>query len=360
MAPCADHILSAALTYVDASTRSDPVPAMFESEAQAFEVLRAVLLHEAHEALSVASDSKSAVQPVNVDTETPGVHADDGEVAWRERAAVPRMRYDRHDAASASAAAASAAAASAVIPRARPRSRRRRLPSCRSVRPSRRRRARRAGQTEQARAARAEETPEARKARLAEARLKREQRKAAKAEAGPPPPVSSEEAAAKEAASEARKERRREAAASAVDEETLTISDSTVNALIHGETRGRRRIARGEGGAELRFFENPLAFHRHLYGLTRAALPRVLADAVLRARESDALRLVVGPPGTGKTRELVRRIREAPAGARILVRADERRRGEPLRPAAGSRPWRRRGARHASAARPSGNARHHQ
>tara|TARA_B110001450_G_C17645266_1_gene490929 strand:+ start:168 stop:2087 length:1920 start_codon:yes stop_codon:yes gene_type:complete len=70
--------------------------------------------------------------------------------------------------------------------------------------------------------------------------------------------------------------------------------------------------------SKMKFYPSPIPFDRHLSALECSGLNETIRDAVLEGKVSSNLRIIHGPPGTGKTRHLARMINDF-GNARILV-----------------------------------------
>lgn len=310
----ADTLLSASMTFHEACLRTEKVPLKFDNVAAVFETMRLVLLHEARESVrqpTACTTGSLQFLTVDVDTPQPGIF-DKDETLLRKasddivrlsyapasatrrapdggRGAPPTFKVSLEDAVEEAHARQTACAEEEAKAAKRQKSR------------EKRERARQQ-ETEEERAARLEKGREQRKKRKEKKQQEEEEARAApppeeeeeKEEAPPPPPpLSKKEEAPPPAADEA-------------DPELLVVGNARPS--DHGRKR-KPQIA-----------VNAAPHHRHLYGLTRAALELHdgIAQALLRGVASDAVLLIDGPPGTGKTTQLVERL---PAEGRVLLAA---------------------------------------
>ena len=313
----ASELLAAALTYRDASARTDTLPDTFEDAEAALDAWRCVLLHEAREALAtpLATMPESLyLHPVDMETEEPGiVDTRTGPHVMRRAASeVPRIDYRRHAPATCPAPPPAPPPPAPPVPRAQAEREAADALCARQALAEREAKAyeRRRAKAEEAKEARRQETPDARAARLEDDRRKRAERKAAKAAK-----ASDEEAAAVPArapeAPEADAETSEARAEAEAEAEARAEPDATVATLP-------RKAARTSKSAP-RVHEHPLPHHRHLRALQRSAPGGRLLRAMLCGEESDDLEILQGPPGTGKTRALVQRLSSLPDGWRAFL-----------------------------------------
>ena len=306
-----------ALTYYEADLRTEPLTATFPSAGAAIDAQMHVLLHEAREAMANerAAPTDSHMTPFDIDTEMPGVLVGTEEASFASTE-VRRMNYQRAkerlgkssvsppDAASADAVF-SVAAEAAEKEAAKVQKRSLKAAQTKAANENAK-----AAQREQRKA----ETPEEKRERIAEEKRQRAER-AEKRQA--------------EGGDEARRKAAKKPTSDAAPKKAATPTDlygepedATLRSAMsqhYGQSATRRKAGKRPDGTPRKFFESPLPFHRHLYGLTRCSVPASLEPTLLRAEASDAVEVIVGPPGTGKTHELVRRIAEYRRGGKGSV-----------------------------------------
>jgi hypothetical protein len=258
-----DSYLQNALRCRDAPHRKEKVPDVFASAADARSVFESVLLHEAREEFAAPLQSLPTSKlhhTLDLDTEHPGIYARQGilRLGETEDAAPevpPVVRLDPEK--------AEQLAEKAI------RKETKRLE--RSAETA----VRRETKQREAREARANETADQRAARLEEARAKKEARRAARDPAAEKP--------------------RAEKPPAPVSDDAALVTDASFGTFVQASRKGGKLYA------------NALPIYRHLSALERAHPQDSLRPALLHGTESDELEIIVGPPGTGKSRELVRR-----------------------------------------------------
>lgn len=316
MSDRAERLLCCAVAYRDAESRSAPVPTDWPTAAAAVETMMRVLWHEAHEAMAepIAAPDAAYLHPVDLDTDEPGiVVSKSGTEVRRRKPPFPPVDY-----------IAPVRTARALPPTsltdARAKARRECEVMVEETKARAKRDARADARAESARKrreARERETADEREARLAAAREKRAARQAAKAEAknemageeGDEDKTREEEEenAREDEGNEEEAGGRQEEEASGRQEEEASEEERTVGAVLDDEA-GAERAADAllpVRSVSARLFATPIPFDRHLNGLARAAPHADLLASVLHGTPSSHLRLVDGPPGTGKTHHLV-------------------------------------------------------
>ena len=288
----AKDLLACALTYREAEERTSRIDQQFDTEDAAVQVFTQVLLHEAKHSLAdaIQPPENPYLFPVDIDTGEPGIVDTKDELhVLRGTSDMTRIKYRRQTETPKEAVEealppcinVSLEAASAAAEKERTRVLRREERKAETAARNERKR-------EEQKEERARETDEERRERIEETKRKREERKAKRVEEPvtekPPRPT-----------------------APPTSEDTILVPDHSALPKM-GRTRKR--------GVKATFFESPVPHHRHLYGLQRASLSSVLASSVLKAVPSDALEIISGPPGTGKTSVLVGRI---PEHGRVLL-----------------------------------------
>lgn len=311
------NVLECALTYRDATTRRETgVPTQFQSTDDAIAEWFRVLMHEASEAMATPLDSTpecAYLHPVDVDTADPGVVTDDLNNVTRTSAhAVNRVTYAR-----------------ATAPRTLPRQGAVAPPAMmvaaldddlRAAEKWAAATEKRQARSAVAKAQRAAETEEDRATRLERAREQRATRKARAASAAQTAPSVSREQSQNDVRNaddvpsghEAANEPSAPADAKSEDVANDHVdADVSVRALV---TRGRKRAVRGK------VFASPAPHHRHLSALQWCEPHPDLHPALLHGAACAGVQIIDGPPGTGKTRELVRRAAACVAsGQRVLL-----------------------------------------
>ena len=328
----AERLLACTLTYRESSRREQPVPDWFPSTDQAVTTFTEVLLHEAREASEhpIAAPDNPYLHPVDVDTDAPGIvdTRDTFHVA-RFEGNLPRVVYtparsgasrrlargtapgtldvDKGDAVVDPprvdvAVDTAQAEAERLCREALHKEERRSATAVRSMQ-------RREDANKEGKKQREAETGDERKERLRLDKERRGAKKAAKAAAltaSPGSPGEGERASVEPAALAPQKRRRVQLPQS---EDSMLIPDASAPGPLVP-----RAVKRKEG--ETQFFGTPIPHHRHLYGLQRSNPSDAVEPALLRATPCPGLVVIVGPPGTGKTRELVARI---PETGRVLL-----------------------------------------
>lgn len=289
-------LLQSAVTFRDASTRTDVVPETFPTLETALRAMTDVLLHEAHECMQTPLSTPPVqpyLHPVDVDTAEPGIVSSKTclEILRMREDQVPRIGYHAHDERCKDHPDDDGDTVVVIkkTPRAAEREAEKKISAAirrgeRSAQTDERQRERRA-ERKQAREA---ETPEMRERRLREQREKREERARLKRQ---------------------REEEEEEGQPSQKKEEPpqrrapTAPCDPFPDASMANVLARPRRPARVKGSE--RFYEHPLPHHRHLAALRRAMPHPNIAEAILRAESSESLEIIQGPPGTGKTSRLV-------------------------------------------------------
>lgn len=274
-------MLRCALTFREASSRRERVPDEYRDLEHAIDTMRSVLLHEARESMQdplSESPPHPFMHPVDVDTDDPGIvdQKDDLHIV-RCDPGVPRVSYDMPSDVRAEPPPM------AVFDVDRDRAVRE---ASKALASTLKRTQREEGVKEarrQARRERAKETPNTKARRLSEARERAAERKQKRESAAPRPP------------------RAPSAPAPPPSAECIACPDAC-GPLVRREPR--RLVARAERKG-VHFFSHPLPHHRHLDALRSTRPDASLVPALLRGESVPGVLLVHGPPGTGKTRELV-------------------------------------------------------
>lgn len=319
-------MLGCALTYREAAVRTEAVEDTFSDAENAIRQWMSVLLHEARESMQhplEAAPDNPFLYPVDVDTDQPGVVTEKNEMEiYRVNPSlVPRhvyritqsRRYETdaptHEFPIVDVDESKArVVADKALKRTLVSAQKRAMTA-----------ERRASEVHERRVARASETPEQRKCRLDDARAVREQRRLSKAAKGDAP----EEASGSSDSATSRGEMNSAAEPSPMSTEAdaskRSMSGSkrpavplTEDALVCLDTAMKLKppVRKRVKGETVRFYTHPLPHHRHLYALEACAPHPSIAPGLMRGEHCPALQVIHGPPGTGKTRELVRRLKE--------------------------------------------------
>ena len=353
----AETLLSCALTYREATPRTERMTTTFSSVSEAVSTFTDVLMHEAHEAM-VDPLSTAPVQPfmhpVDVETDEPGIvdqkkmpqqpsspspsspsspplpstseEEEKGLHIHRCRSTLPRMVYHRRLTRDDTLSNEDDFSPSPLPPH----------PSIIDLSPTKasklahktlqqtisRAEKRACGAEERAERARlrkeerANETPEARARRLAEARERREQKRLEKEQSSasslPASPPSSSPASPSKPPKPTKPPKPPKPPPPPPMDDSIVDMDCGPPLIAPS----RKRIK----GAKVQFYSHPLPHHRHLEALQRCEPHANLLPALLRGEAVDEVSLIQGPPGTGKTRELVRLIGDVlPPTARIFL-----------------------------------------
>ena len=175
------------------------------------------------------------------------------------------------------------------------------------------------------------ETPEEREARLDEQRMKRNEKKRAKIEEEATRALAHQEEEAKissiqdthEAPSEEIVDTTEADHGEPTADDSLVVAVNLDDALetdatieVNADRLIPPRVKARSG--KMKFYPSPIPFDRHLSALECSGLNATIRDAVLQGKVSSNLRIIHGPPGTGKTRHLARMINDF-GNDRILV-----------------------------------------
>ena len=310
----ADTLLEASVAFKNATKRTEPLQDSFATVDEAFETMKSVLMHEAKEEVERSSKEipeRLRFYSVDVGSATPGVFEDEETVVKRPLADISPLQYEPTALAGLKRGPGVAPPTFTRTPDEAVREARRgRLDAMRAEeeKGSKRERAaeRRAKKL-------GEESEGDRQARLQKAKEKRAERKR-KAGGGEAPkePGDPEPAPA--------------------DPEPAPVAPGCAGGGRAGRSRVARRavreaapaVAEDQGSEEPQGedfdFVNVAPAHRHLYGLTRASCPSSapLVQALLAGKQCPSLLIVDGPPGTGKTTQLVQLV---PEHGRVLMAA---------------------------------------
>lgn len=300
----AETLLRSALTFREASERTSPLPSTFDSKESAISIFVDVLLHEANDAMKEPLSSppdQPFLSPVDIDTDEPGIvdKKEDLTVKRWPSSSVQRIPYKTRR------RREEEGEGDVVLPKIVKLSAEKAEEKAKKEFEKVMKKAERSASAAEERAKNAKirkeererETKEEREARLEEGRRKREERKASKG---------------REEQGEEKKEAKRKAQPPPPSEDCLVETDASCPLI----SSTRKRVK----GERVSFFSHPLPHHRHLTAMQKCSPHESISPAVLRGEWSEGVRVVNGPPGTGKTRELVRIAKEeVPSSTRVLL-----------------------------------------
>ena len=315
----ADRLLCCAVAYRNAHREGTRVPETFESETAGVSAMMSVLWFEAERAMneSIAPPEEPYLYPVDIDTDEPGIVASKEHQSniLRRKLPLPSVAYGTRPAKPTSVQSVQVRPASP--PRnlqqanedAEKRARKLILAEQRQAKRDLKAEAtalERREAAEEKKRKRAEETAEEREARLAEQREKREAKKLERealkaaeelAEAGEDEEGSAEDGAVDQSSEQVEEDE-------AKDGQELTVQEALERESVvaaHDAKLPRRLRAREK---KAKFFPSPVPHDRHLTALEQTRLHANIRVAVLQAKPTSSLKIVHGPPGTGKTRQL--------------------------------------------------------
>lgn len=324
----ADHLLCCAVTYRDRDVQIEPLPEVYVDVSTAVRHMTDVLWFEAKQSMSSNIDTPvdPYLHPVDIDTTEPGIvtSRQKSSTVLRRTVPLPRVVYDRRSPVRCTVRSdpprtlteARAVALEEKVANAASRRKTAQRDiksdgaSCEKVAAS-----------EEKKRARAAETGDERRERL----LKLKEARVAKAE------LKKEQGGAEEAP---RKKKTQKTAVEDAGTDTpgtdTPVKDVDVDqpcpvaealelectdAARHTIMPVRVRVQ----GAKIRYFATPVPFDRHLGALGHVALHPNLHDAVIHGVHSPGVELVLGPPGTGKTRYIVNSILPRFETQRVLL-----------------------------------------
>ena len=290
--PSAQQLLSCALTYRESEERTTPISLKFETEEEAIGIFTEVLLHEAKNSLSnaIPAPENPYLYPVDVDTTEPGIVDSRNEFhVLRGTANMARVSYKRMNKVSSKEQEELPTVVNTTLEKAEKEAKADKKRELKREERKAETVSRNEEKREERKRERANETPEEKEERLREGRQKREERKRKKNEEG-----------------ERDTKVSRQKPLETESEECILVPD-------HSSIEKKKAKKRG---LKATFFQTPVPHHRHLYGLQRASLSKPLSSAILGSESSDALEIISGPPGTGKTFSLVERV---PSAGRVIM-----------------------------------------
>ena len=292
--PYTAHLLECAKYYHNECPSAERVPDRYEDEEHAFRVLKDVLLYDAHHTMAKSIEQPAAMflNGVDLDTDEPGIVS--GERVERSDPRITAVQYLRVPRPSASDPCVARKLSASRIAK---------------LNETAAHRAEKARKKDEEKAAYDLMSSEDKKAVREQRKREREQRRADRetnrAAAAPP----DDEGAADEGAADAPPAA--EGSAPATDGD---VAPSAPAAKRTSEARDAaepcavpkdsvRKVRRREGVQ--RVFESPAAHDRHLTALTHIGFHPAIRDSILSGVQSDAVSVIDGPPGTGKTTALL-------------------------------------------------------
>ena len=131
----------------------------------------------------------------------------------------------------------------------------------------------------------------------------------------------------KELIAKQRKEEKEQDIAEAIDENDMSIYDELFDLMLEAQKISESDISNGSVTSldNIKLFESPLPYQRHISALEQTAPNELLFPALLEGKEikGDAfIKLIHGPPGTGKTYRLMQellKIKDDPKHKKVLV-----------------------------------------
>lgn len=343
----ADRMLCCAVAYRTADVKNEPVSSSFSDEQEAVEQMMKVLWFEAHETMqdAISPPDEAYLHPVDIDSDEPGIVTSKAKAnateVMRRKMPLPRVFYEKRspvikkviaqpsppksvEAATALALKAERKAISVEQRRAK-----------RDIR-NEERALQSIARREETKRQRANETPEERNERLDMQRQKRTEKKL-RAEESVAASTASHDAAASDvecdgaAADEVSKESdplgdqgsasdkssdnlSEPPAALQLSVQELMESESTADHACHAVIPPRMKARE----KKIKFYSSPVPFDRHLCALEHVGLHENIRNAILNNEPTPHVRVIHGPPGTGKTR-LLAQIAASMSNGRILA-----------------------------------------
>ena len=328
MSERANRLLCCAVAYRNADVKdTHTLPDAYTSERDAINAMMQTLWFEAKASMmeNIQIPDDAYLHPVDIDTDEPGIVASktkQNEIV-RRKAPLPNVVYERRPRRTDRPRVV--AGAPRTIEEATADAEKRLQKSLKTEQTRARRELRtdeRAHAKLEERAAkkraRENETKEERAERLAEARALREERRRKKEEKSNEAEAGEAEAGEAEAGeAEAGEAKTGEAPTNSdivlhVNEMLETESEADVPHHNLMPTRMRLRDKKAK------YFASPVPHDRHLCAMEQAGLADAIRDAILTGKESSAVTVIHGPPGTGKTRRLASCLKELP-NARVFA-----------------------------------------
>ena len=336
MATRADRLLCCAVAYheyVEDATSSSALPTHFANENDAVDAMMRVLWFEAQRSMkkTIPKPEDPYLHPVDIDSSEPGIVTSHVKPdILRRKTPLPNVIYDSRPSHHI-ASRPSISVRHVAPPVSREEALRSAVQRDAKVAAETERQARREAKADaksldsiatrlEKKRQRDNETPDERQARLQEQRAKRAQNKLVKMEqeaaaalnAQADVPMEAREAqaaadgAAEEAGAAASEDADNDDAKVVTDVDKALQMDTSVE--VDADYRLPPRIR--ARSSKLVFFPSPIPFDRHLSALEVVGLHDRIRNAVLCATPSSHVRIVHGPPGTGKTRHLATMIND--------------------------------------------------
>lgn len=296
----AAHLLECAKFFHHECPDAEGVPDTYRDEEHAFEVLKDVLLHDAHHTMTTSIDQPVTMflNGIDLDTDEPGIV--DGERVQRSDPSVTPVNYARvQRPVTSDPCVAKKLSASRVA----------------KLTESATARAEKMQQKEEEKAAYELMSKDEKKAVR---ERKRDERDKKRAERQQKEATTATTEAGATGAEEATEEVGVEAGVEATEKEATEKEAETkppgASAKRNVETRdaAERPVATKDSVRKVRkrgdvnkVFESPASHDRHLTALTHIGFNSRIKDAVLSGKDSDAVCVIDGPPGTGKTTALL-------------------------------------------------------
>ena len=301
----ADHLLCCAVTFHSCEPARTPCKETYKSPDEAVAQFMTALLFEANRGMQepIAEPETPYLHPVDIDTREPGIITSKTKrEVLRKKAPLPAVSYGRRTPQQTELAVKPAEPKSLTQAQLEAEKQQEKRLKTQERQATRELKAENKSREkiearECAKKARQEETAEEREERLRAMREKRAQKK-------------QEKERAEGAATTTTKEKRSTSVEPAQTIDTLLERETCgpVQTIMPTRLKARERKAR--------FFPSPLPFDRHLSALQAAQPHPSLLPPLLRGEASDALVVISGPPGTGKTSALLEHI---PERGRVLV-----------------------------------------
>lgn len=293
----AAHLLECAKFFHTLCPKADDVPDAYRDEQHAFEVLKDVLLHDAHHTMTTSIDQPASMflNGIDLDTDEPGIL--DGESVKRSDANVRAVEYTRvHRPVVSDPCVAKKLSASRVAKLNESATTR-----AEELQKKKEEKAAYELMNKEEKKAVREQKREEREQKREECRQKKEKGAAQRAEAGKDTTPERADTGGDAVADGAAAEGAPEAAAKRNLEPSVDKRDA---AEPRATTNDSVRKVRKRGDVS-KVFESPASHDRHLTALTHIGFHPCIRDAVLSGSQSEAVAIIDGPPGTGKTTALI-------------------------------------------------------